>query len=413
MKRIMLSLALATAIGIEAGAATREASLALEDAAFQAAMRMDGDARVAGRIQRIAFAKLWLPEGGGAAFGAGEANTAVVESALGAVPGSFEFVLHASREDQWKLIDEVFDQAEDFDDYDPATHPELKQLALCDGLLLAKLVDGLVDPATGTATARVAFKLVETATARVVWSGVVEGRYDAPGPEEGELNPLARAAMEDAAAKIASGLPATLGGYEIYVLPLEGRGGRSMTQLLFAALSKAGRQDEIRLHEVPLETPAERMVARYLRECGVSGAAVDSSVLRSLESRAVRGDSPAKAALLTGRVGPGRVYPETVVAPTGEYIDELTASLTAARENPTVFEVNADVKIRDVRDGFRVLAAASETGQWRRDAKGELKEQVRALATMRNVGWLAGWLVAALVALVVVMAVWRQMTHVR
>lgn len=410
MKRaILASLALATAIGIEAGAATREASLALEDAAFQAAMRMDGDARVAGKIKRIAFAKLWGAGTDGSAFALGGGNTATIESALGAVPCSFDFVLHSSRDEQWKLIDETFDQAEDFDDYNPASHPELKQFALCDGLLLAKLVDGLADPAAGTASARVAFKLVETATATVVWSGVVEGRYDPPGPEEADLNPQARAAMEDAAAKIAAALPASLEGYSIYVLPLEGRGGRSMAQLLFAALSKAGRQDEIRLHELPVDTAEDRMLARYLREFGASGAAVDSSVLRNLESRAVRGDSPAKAALMTGSVSVGRVYPETVVDPTGKALDELTGSLTPARGNPTVFEVNADVKIRDVRDAFRVLAAASETGTWRREVGGEFWEQVRALATVRN----AGLLLAALVVLWMVSALFRRMTHVR
>lgn len=403
-----MSLALATAIGIEAGAATRMASLALEDAAFQAAMRMDGDARVAGKIRRIAFAKLWMPGADGETFALGGANTATFESALGAVPSSFEFVLHSTRDEQWTLIDRVFDQAEDFDDYDPATHPELGRLSLCDGLLLAKVVDAVKTDGGGL-SARVACKLVETATSKVAWSGVVEGRYDPPGPAEGELNPQARAAMEDAAAKIAAALPSTLEGYEIYVLPLEGRGGRSMTQVLFSALSKAGRQDEIRLHDLPTDTAEDRMLARYLRECGASGASVDSSVLRGLESRAVRGDSPAKAALLTGRVSLGRVYPETVVDPTGEKIDELTGSLTAVRENPTVFEMSADVKIRDVRDGFRVLAAASETGTWRREVGNEFWEQVRALATVRN----AGVLLAALVAIGLLSAVFRRMTHVR
>lgn len=409
MKRTLLSLVLATAIGIEAGAATREASLALEDAAFQAAMRMDGDVRVTGHIKRIAFVKLWGAGTDGDSFALGGGNTATIESALGAVPCSFDFVLHSSRDEQWTQIDQVFDQAADFDDYNPATHPGLKQFALCDGLLLAKLVDGRADSETGEASARVAFKLVEVATATVAWSGVVEGRYDPPGPEEGELNPQARAAMTDAASKIVAALPGTLKGYEIYVLPLEGRGGRSMTQLLFSALSKAGRQDEIRLHDLPTNTAEDRALARYLRECGVAGAAVDSSVLRSLENRAGRGDSPAKVALLTGLVSLGRVYPETMVDPTGKAIDKLTGSLTAARENVTLFEVNADVKMRDVSDGFRVLAAASETGLWRREVVSDIWEQLRALATLRNCLLLLG----ALVALGILSAVFKQMTHVR
>ncbi len=410
MKRaILASLALATAIGIEAGAATREASLALEDAAFQAAMRMDGDTRVAGQIKRIAFVKFWTPGTQGGAFALGGNNTATFEAALGAVPASFDFVLHSSRDEQWTLIDKVFDQAEDFDSYDPAMHPELKRLNLCDALLLAKMVDGVVDEETGAASARVALKLMEVSTAKQVWSGVVEGRWDPPGPSEGQLNPQARAAMEDAAAKIAAALPATLEGYSVFVLPLEGVGGRSMTQLLFAALSKAGRQDGIRFHDLPTDTPEDRMLARYLRSCGVSGTAVDSSVLRNLESRSVRGDSPAKAALLTGSVSEGRVYPETAVDPTGKTIDKLTASFSVARDNPTLFEVNADIKVRDVRDGFRVLAAASETGTWRRDVGSDIWEQLRALATLRNALLLLG----GLVALVLLSSVFRLMTHVR
>lgn len=410
MKRVILaSLALATAIGIEAGATTREASLALEDAAFQAAMRMDGDPRVAGKIRHVAFVKLWEAGTAGGAFALDGGNTSAIDSALGAIPCSFDFVPHSNRDEQWKLIDEVFDQAEDFDDYDPATHPELKQFALCDGLLLAKLLDGRVEPETGAASARVAFKLLETETATVAWSGVVEGRYDPPGPAEGDLNPQARAAMEDAAEKIVAALPESLAGYSVYVLPLEGAGGRAMTQLLFAALSKAGRQDEIRMHDLPTDTDKDRMLARYLRECGVAGTSVDSSVLRGLESRALHGDTPEKAALLTGSVSLGRVYPETVVDPTGKTIDKLTGSFTAARENPTVFEVNADVKLRDVRDGFRVLAASSVTGAWRREVGGEIQEQVKSLVTLRNVGLALG----VLVALWLLSAVFKRMTHVR
>lgn len=414
MKKLLVaSLALATAIGIEAGAAARETSLALEDAAFQAAMRMEGDARVGEGIRRVAFVKLWTPEGDGSGFGAGGGASVTFEAALGAVPCRFDFVLHSSRDAQWKLIDEVFDQAADFDSYDPATHPELKQLQLCDALLLAKVIDATDEGEGGGCSVRVAAKLVETATARTVWSAVLEGRFDAPGPDDGELNPQARAAMEEAAEKLVAKLPDTLEGYEVYVMGIEGAGGRAMSQLLFAAVTRAGRQDRLRLHDLPQGTAEDRMTARYLRECTGTGTAVDSSVFRGLESRGLKGGEGRKVAVLSGTVGLGRVYPETAVDPTGRVLDLLTGSFTQTRGNPTLLEVNADVKIRDAGDGFRVLAAASETGTWRRDVPGDFLDQLKALATVRNAALGAGALLALWVLVAAGRAIVRQATHIR
>ena len=161
MKKMVKTLlvASATALSLSATAGEREISYALEDAAFQAAVRMDADTRVSSGIRRIALVKLWLPAPGEATSLAGS-STAVLESALGAVPCRFDFVLHESRSEQWTLIDQVFDQAADFESYDPATHPELNKLQLCDALLLAKFIDGVESKDKSTTSVRVAFKLL-------------------------------------------------------------------------------------------------------------------------------------------------------------------------------------------------------------------------------------------------------------
>ena len=121
MKMKTLIVAMTAALSLNALSGEREVSYALEDAAFQAAMRMDADARVAKDVKRIAFVKLWLPKPGEALSLAG-CDTAVMEASLGAVPCRFDFVLHDSRSEQWTLIDQVFDQAAALTgmDYEPA-----------------------------------------------------------------------------------------------------------------------------------------------------------------------------------------------------------------------------------------------------------------------------------------------------
>ena len=155
------------------------------------------------------------------------------------------------------------------------------------------------------------------------------------------------------------------------------------------------------------------MTARYLRECTGTGTAVDSSVFRGLEARGLKGGEGRKVALLSGTVGLGRVYPATVVDPTGKALDLLTGSLTEARGNPTLFEVNADVKIRDAGDGFRVLAAASETGTWRRDVPGDFMDQLKALATVRNAALGIGVVIALCLLIGLFRAIVRQASHIR
>ena len=378
-----LLVATATALSLNATAGEREISYALEDAAFQAAMRMDADARVAKSVRRIAFVKLWLPKPGDATSLAG-CSTAVMESSLGAVPCRFDFVLHENRSEQWTLIDQVFDQAADFESYNPATHPELNKLQLCDALLLAKVID-CTDNGKSVASIRLAFKLIEVKTAKQTWSAVIEGQYTDGGPDNQALNIFARRAMELAAADAVAKLPPSLDGYGVFLLPLDGVGGRAMTQLFLNALTAAGRQDKIRVYDLPNGSAADRMMARFLRERAGSGQAVDSSILRKIEDRSDGKAHGGKLAVLSGMVTTGRIFPETAVDPTGAPVDRLTGSYTSPRPNPTLFEIVADLKFRDINDNFRVLAAVSANGAYRHDVRSDVVEQLRSFVTVRNI----------------------------
>ena len=392
MNRLILAATAALAISHDACAGQREVSYALEDAAYQAVARMSEDARVAGGVKRLAFVKLWTQDAGGALSNAG-VDVAVFESALGAVPCGFDFVLHSNRDEQWAMIDQVFDQAADFESYDPATHPELGRLTLCDALLLAK-VAGVADGGeAGVSSVRLALKVVQVATARQVWSAVVEGQYDGrSAPDNERLGYFARKAVELAAADAVAKLPESLDGYGVLVVPLQGPGGRAMTQVFLNALTAAGRQDRIRVYDLPNGNAADRMLGRFLWERTGSGKALDPATVKRLQERA-GGNS--KLAVMTGMVTAGRVYPKTVVDPTGEPVDLLTGSCTAERANPTSFEIIADLKFRDVADSFRVVAAVSANGVYKRDVGGDIWEQLRAFATVRNIA------VAALVVVLV------------
>ena len=388
-----LLIATATASSLNAIAGEREISYAFEDAAFQAVMRMDADARVSKSVNRIAFVKLWLPKSKKALPLAG-CSTTVLESSLGAIPCRFSFVLHENREEQWTLIDQVFDQAADFESYDPASHPGLNKFQLCDALLLAKVIDGVEDKAKSLTSLRVAFKLIEVKTAKQTWSAVIEGQYTDAGPDNQALTIFARRALEAAAADAVAKLPASLDGYGVFMLPIDGPYGRAMTQVFLNALTAAGKQDKIRIYDLPNGSASDRMLARFLRERAGDGQVLDSSLLRKVEQASGGKAQGGKLAILSGMVTTGRIFPETVVDPTGLPVDVLTGSHAAdpvtgefkrpERPNPTLFEIVADLKFRDINDRFRVLAAISANGAYRHDVLGDVWDHMRAFITVRN-----------------------------
>jgi len=175
MKTLMLSAT--TALLLNASADSREVSYAIEDAAARTVAALSADSRMR-QVKSIAFVKLNLPDAkGGLALGSNLSQ--VFESTLTAKPESFIFVTHASHAEEWKLIDGVFDQAADFETYDPKTHPELNKLKLADALLIGQVIDAKEDARDNETetSVRVAMRLIKIATGEQLWGQTIEGRH--------------------------------------------------------------------------------------------------------------------------------------------------------------------------------------------------------------------------------------------
>ena len=381
-----LMLCAATALSLTLRAETpRNLSYAIEDAAFQAVTRLNTDARVAS-VKRIAFVRLGAPRPG-LAFKIDTSESQVFEAALLSVPSRFQFVVHSGHDADWAEIDRIFDQADDFESWDPSSCPELKKLKLADTLLLAKVVDGAQDRNAGKVTLRVVLRLIEVATARQLWGGNVEGVWQDAGPENEQLTLEARRTLEDAAKKAVAQLPASLDGYGVFLLPFEGAAGRAMTQIFLNELTAAGRQAKIAVYDLPNGSVADRQLARFLRERAGTSQALDESILKKVETRAAAQGK--KLALLTGMVTVGNVEPKTIVDPTG-FLDAVTASRTDVKERPIRFTIVADFKFRDITDNFKVLAAVKGEGEYVRDVAQEVGDQFKSFVTARNVVIAAG-----------------------
>ena len=402
VKTLVMSLTAASLLNAFAG--EREFSYAAEDAAYQAVSRLSADGRLKG-VRSIAFVKLMLPEGKEPLrFGSNLSQT--FESALSSVPTELRFLIHSSRDAEWTLIDEVFDQASDFESYNPATHPKFAQLKLADALMYGQVIDATESKDGLKTTVRISLKLLKVATAELVWGGVLEGVYNDEGPDNQTLPYFARKAVEAAAADAVSKLPENLNDYGAFLLPFEGPYGRAMTQVFLNALTAAGKQEKVVVYDLPNGGAADRMLARFLRERAGAGVALNESLLKQVEAKAGGKVKGGKLAILSGMVTSGRVFPETLVDPTGRPVDLLTGSSTDARQNATLFEVIADFKFRDINDSFRVIAAVGGHGVYERDVESDVTNQLKSFVTVRNI-------VFAIVILIVIWFVMHFIVRVR
>ena len=400
-----LILCAAAALSLTLSAETpRNLSYAIEDAAFQAVARLNADARVA-HVKRIAFVRLALPKPG-LSFKVDAAESQTFEAGLLSVPSKFQFVVHGSHQSDWTEIDRVFDQAEDFESWDPSTCPALKNLKLADALLLAKVIDGTANEKTGKTTIRISLRLVEVATARELWGGNVEGVWQDAGPENQQLPLEVRRTFEAAAKDAVAKLPASVDGYGVFLLPFDGPAGRAMTQVFLNALTAAGRQDKIAVYDLPNGDVADRQLARFLRERAGTDQVLDESILKKMETRAPANGK--KLAILTGMVTVSKIEPKTAVDPTG-FLDDLTKSSTDARTNPIRFTIVADFKFRDINDRFKVLAAVNGEGEYVRDVAQDVGDQFKSFITARNVFILVG----CVLGLVILFVLIGRMTRVR
>ena len=402
LKTLVLSLTAASLLNAFAG--ERELSYATEDVAYQAVSRLSADGRLKG-IKNIAFVRLMVPEGRGELrLGSNLAQT--FEAALSSVPTDLRFLIHGSRDAEWTLIDEIFDQASDFESYNPATHPKFKQLKLADALMYGQVIDATESKDGLKTTIRISLKLLKVATAELIWGGVIEGVYNDEGPDNQMMPYFARKAVEAAAADAVAKLPANLNDYGVFLLPFDGPYGRSMTQVFLNALTMAGKQEKVVIYDLPNGGASDRMMARFLRERAGAGVALNESLLKQVEAKAGGKVKGGKLAILSGMVTSGRVFPETLVDPTGRPVDVLTGSSTDARGNATHFEVIADLKFRDINDSFRVVAAVGATGVYDRDVGDDVKKQLLSFVTVRNI-------IFAVVILIVIWFVMHFIIRVR
>ena len=158
-------------------ATSRDLSLAVEDAARETVKALASDSRVGG-IKSIAFVRLNFPKETGEIRLDGN-DLQVFEATLASKGESFTFVTHDTHADEWKLIDGIFDQAADFESYDPKTHPELKKFKLADALLFGQVIDCVAkeNKEKSETSVRVAMHLLKVSTGEQIWGGVINGKH--------------------------------------------------------------------------------------------------------------------------------------------------------------------------------------------------------------------------------------------
>lgn len=376
-------------------------SYALEDAAFQAAMQMDASPKVKGVVTNIAFVKLWHDDGKKSVDPTGN-DALVFETALAATPGSLNFVVHAGHEADWKLIDEIFDQAADFSSWDPKTCPKLKQLKLCDAILTAHLMSLHVETNAKALTVRLALRLIKVSTAEEIWSGVVEGSYSDPGPDNEQVSPNWRKALEACAADAVAKLPDGLDGYGLLILPMEGKCSKAFGQVFLNALTAQGKQDRIRVYDLPNGSASDRLLARFLRERSGSGAAIGNSVLRQIEKLAGgRGIKTGRLALMSGRVSIAGGESSAQLDANGLPIGFLLGSQSSDEQKR--YDVTADIKFRDVNEHFRLIASIGANGGYEVPEKplfGRLEKETKEFAQSLDLGTVTMIVIGALLVLV-------------
>jgi len=344
-----------------AGVPTGMITYALEDAAFQVSSRLNADKKVSASVKRIAFVKMWCKEGK-ASLGREGDESIVFETALAATPGSLQFVVHGSREADWTLINEIFDSATDFN-WDPKSCPKLKLLKMCDALLTAHLVGLVKDDDANALLVRLAVRLIRVETAEEIWGGVIEGKYSDGGPDNEKVSPNWRKAIEACARDAVSQLPASLDGYGVLMLPIEGTTGRAMSQVFLNALTASGRQEKIRIYDLPNGNASDRMVARFLRERIGAGAVVGDSVLNNVVAKSAPGTN-GKLAIFSGMVSVVNENPKAELDSRGLPVDFIGGAVSDAAEARKSYEITTDFKFRDVNDHFRVIASIGATGSY-------------------------------------------------
>lgn len=363
----------------------REISYAAEDAAYQAAMQMANDKRV--NVKRIAFVKLMKGSQDVSAF---SEMATIFENALVQAPSEFEFLTHQNQSGEWSEIDAFFDAATDFGDYDKKTLPRSGVFKMADAFIIGQVLDA--EDTGSKATLRISLRLIRIDTAERLWAATVEGVYDDPGPDYQVIDHTARMAVDKAVqSAMANETIPRLVGYQVLVLPFDGPLGRAVTQTFIQNLAK---NPDVKVLDLPNGSASDRMIARFLRERTGTGAQINNSLLKKITAG---GGSPEKLVVLKGAVTTLEVSPQTAVDPVGACLSSVTASATAVRVNPVRVKIGFDAKFLDVNNRFATVASTSGMGEYLKDVKEGIVDQLLALATFRNIALLIGGLIALIV----------------
>lgn len=389
MKKLsrITALVCASMIGavISADGGQRELSYAAEDAAYQAAMQMASDSRV--NVKRIAFVKLMRGSRDISSF---SEMATIFENGLVQAPTEFEFLTHQNQSGEWSEIDAFFDAATDFGDYNKATLPRSGVFKMADAFIIGQVVDA--QDSDSKASVRISFRLIRIDTAERLWAGTIEGVYDDPGPEYQVVDHTARMAI-DKAVQVALANPTIprLAGYQVLVLPFDGPLGRAVTQIF---IQKLAENADVKILDLPNGSAGDRMTARFLRERIGTNAQVSNSLLKKITTES---DAPGKLVVLKGAVTTLEISPTTIVDPVGACLSSLTGSATAIKVNPVRVKLGFDAKFLDVNNRFVTVATTNGMGDYLKDIKEGLLDQLLALATFRNIVLLVGGLIVLLV----------------
>lgn len=176
MKKRMMILSVMAALSLEASE-SRKLSYAIEDAASRTVTALAADSRVK-QVKSIAFVKLNVPDGKRILPLTSDLSQ-VFEATLTEKPERFTFVTHASHSEEWKLIDGIFDQALDFESYDPKSTPAINKLKLADALLIGQIIDAMTEERENeTETSiRIAMRLIKISTGEQLWGSAVTGSH--------------------------------------------------------------------------------------------------------------------------------------------------------------------------------------------------------------------------------------------
>lgn len=404
MKRLLLTLS-AVAVGLACQAMTQyDAIWALESAASQMAEKINSSPRVVGSVKNIAFAKLRITDGV-KAFENASSEAKTFESALMAVPGKLNFVVHTGNEADWKLIDEIFDQKKGFDDWMRGSGPQLKKLKLCDAIAGADVI--YFNDADGVATVKIDAWVVKVDTAEVLWRDIIEGTYSDGGPDKEQVSVSWRKALKACAGDAVSKLSTKLDGYGILIVPIVGKTGKSLKQVFLNELTAANLQDRVRVYDLPNGNAADQRFARFFAERMVSQGGefgvTDAAKRGALQFATARGLS-GKLAVMVAKISSIDESPKGELTKDGLPVDFIGGAVSDAAEARKRYEIMADFKFLDINDNFKVVASVEGDGVYEppKTLKDKLQDMVSGLGFGFTVGG-AAILLGGVLALIVVL----------